>query len=133
MPSPATTLKLLRKFRRNRRGSAAVEFALVLPVLMLLLFGIIDFGRMMNARITLSEAAHEGARAAAVAGDDAAVATIGKVMGSMASGMNTPTIDGCDGSFADEARVTLSYQFTFAAALFGDGMTMTATAVVPCL
>jgi Flp pilus assembly protein TadG len=122
------------------QGSAAVEFALVLPVLLLILFGIIDFGRMLNARIVLTQAAHEGARTAAVTGDpDAAAATIAKVMGSMASGMGTPTIVGCDDPLGD-ATVTVTYQFDFATPLslvggFGDedGMTLTSTAVVPCL
>jgi Flp pilus assembly protein TadG len=47
------------------RGAAAVEFALLLPVLLLIVFGIIDFGRALNAQITLTQAAREGARLAA--------------------------------------------------------------------
>ena len=50
--------------RRTRdRGSVAVEFALVLPVLLLIVFGIIDFGRALNAQIELTGAAREGAQA----------------------------------------------------------------------
>ena len=48
------------------RGSVAVEFALLLPLLLLLVFGIIDFGRALNAQITLTQAAREGARLAAL-------------------------------------------------------------------
>ena len=48
------------------RGSVAVEFALLLPMLLLIVFGIIDFGRALNAQITLTQAAREGARLAAV-------------------------------------------------------------------
>ena len=40
--STATVRKALRRFRRNRRGSAAVEFALVAPVFFALLFAIIE-------------------------------------------------------------------------------------------
>ena len=47
-------------------GAAAVEFALVLPLLLLILFGIIDFGRWYNAQITLTQAAREGVRYAAI-------------------------------------------------------------------
>ena len=36
------------------------------PVLLLVIFGIIDFGRMLNAQITLTEAAREGARATSI-------------------------------------------------------------------
>src|SRR6185312_11491700 len=55
---------MTRKTAREReRGAAAVEFALVLPVLLMLIFGIIDFGRMLAAKIVITEAAREGARA----------------------------------------------------------------------
>ena len=52
--------------RRADRGAAAVEFALVVPLLLLLLFGIISYGVMLSFRQTMSQAATEGARAAAV-------------------------------------------------------------------
>lgn len=52
--------------RRSDHGAAAVEFALVLPLLVLLLFGIISYGVMLSFRQSLSQAAAEGARAAAV-------------------------------------------------------------------
>lgn len=51
-----------RTRRRDTRGAAAVEFALVLPLVLLLVCGIVDFGRMLNIQITLSAAAREGAR-----------------------------------------------------------------------
>lgn len=53
--------------RRGDRGSASVEFALVLPILMLLIFGVISFGMMLAFRQAVSQSAAEGARAAAVA------------------------------------------------------------------
>jgi Flp pilus assembly protein TadG len=51
----------------HERGAAAVEFAFVLPLLMLLVVGIIDFSRIFNAEIQLSQAAREGVRLAALA------------------------------------------------------------------
>ena len=54
------------RVRDRERGATAVEFALLLPVLLLLLFGIVDFGRALNAQITLTQAAREGARLAAL-------------------------------------------------------------------
>jgi Flp pilus assembly protein TadG len=51
---------------RDDRGAAAVEFALVMPILLLLLFGIIEFARAWNVRQTLTDAAREGARVAVV-------------------------------------------------------------------
>jgi Flp pilus assembly protein TadG len=125
----------VKRIRRSGtdQGSAAVEFALVLPVLVLILFGIIDFGRMLNARITLSQAAHEGARAAAVADTATAASTINTVMGALVSDMAPPVIDGCDGTPGDQATVTLTYQFAWVTPIFGGARTMTTTAVVPCL
>jgi Flp pilus assembly protein TadG len=45
-----------------------VEFALVLPILLLLVFGVIDFGRLYFTQITLTDAAREGARVLALEG-----------------------------------------------------------------
>ena len=47
--------------RRNSRGQALVELALLLPVLLLLLLGAIDFGRVFYSQITVNDAAREGA------------------------------------------------------------------------
>lgn len=55
------------RLRRDDTGAAAVEFALVLPLLLLLVFGIISYGYMLSFRQALSQGAAEGARAAAVA------------------------------------------------------------------
>lgn len=48
------------------RGQTLVEFALVIPVFILLLFGLLDLGRAVYSNNTLSQAAREGARLAAV-------------------------------------------------------------------
>ncbi len=51
-------------FARDERGTAAIEFALVLVVFLSILFGIVAFGFQFAARIALSYAAAEGGRAA---------------------------------------------------------------------
>jgi hypothetical protein len=48
--------------RHRERGTAAVEMAIVLPVLLFVTAAIIDFGRAFNAQILLSNASREGAR-----------------------------------------------------------------------
>ncbi|HEV8102174.1 MAG TPA: TadE/TadG family type IV pilus assembly protein [Gaiellaceae bacterium] len=58
-------MRLLQRLR-NERGQAMVEFALVLPILMALLLGIIQFGIVFNNYITLTDATRAGARKAAV-------------------------------------------------------------------
>ena len=55
---------------RGEDGAAAVEFALLLPLLILLLFGFIQFGTAFNARIQATNAAREAARMAIVGIDD---------------------------------------------------------------
>lgn len=45
-----------------------MEFVLVLPILLMLVFGIVEFGRAYNAKITLTAAAREGARVLALGG-----------------------------------------------------------------
>ena len=55
-----------RSRRRRRAGQALVEFALVIPVFLLIMMGILDFGRAILAYNTLSNAARDGARVAIV-------------------------------------------------------------------
>ena len=50
------------KTRRGERGNVAIEFALILPVLLLIVGGIIDFGRAYWFKQTLTWASREGAR-----------------------------------------------------------------------
>ena len=52
--------------RRPARGQALVEFALVIPIFLLLIFGLLDMGRFVYMHSTLSQAAREGARLGAV-------------------------------------------------------------------
>lgn len=66
MPSPAVSAaaarSAFRRFRRNRRGSAAVEFALVAPVFFALLFAIIETGIMFFASQVLESITQNAAR-----------------------------------------------------------------------
>ena len=54
--------------QQNRRGAAAVELAVVLPLFLLLLAGIIEFGQVFKIEHALSSASRRGARSAVVAG-----------------------------------------------------------------
>lgn len=49
--------------KQNERGVAAAEFALLLPVFLMILFGIIEFGMIMYGREIVTNATREGARA----------------------------------------------------------------------
>ena len=63
--------------RHVERGAAAVEMALVMPLLILMVMGIIDFGRIFNGEIQLSQAAREGARIAALGSPTFVVGDVG--------------------------------------------------------
>lgn len=52
----------------NERGAVAAEFAILLPILLTILFGIMEFGMMMYGREVVTNAAREGARAGIVQG-----------------------------------------------------------------
>ena len=52
--------------RPRERGAAAVEFALILPLLMTVVIGVMEFGFLFNQQISLSQAAREGARSYAI-------------------------------------------------------------------
>lgn len=60
----------LRSWYNGHRGTALVETAAVLPVLLLLFIGIFEFGRILMIQQALTNAAREGARAGAVKLDD---------------------------------------------------------------
>ena len=63
---PTEVRRIGRSNRGNQRGIAAVEFALVLPVLLLLLFGIIEFALAMYDKAVITNASREAARAGIV-------------------------------------------------------------------
>jgi len=64
---------MLKKVIKSQRGQAIVEFAFVLPILLTLLFGIIEFGRIFSAGLIVTHSAREGARAGAVGAVDSAI------------------------------------------------------------
>jgi Flp pilus assembly protein TadG len=59
--------------RRRERGSAVVEFALVLPILLLLCLALVQIGLLARDQLLLVQAARAGSRQAVVDPDDAAV------------------------------------------------------------
>ena len=54
--------QLAKKLRRSKRGQSLVEIALILPILLIILFGILEFGRVFHSYLVITHAAREGAR-----------------------------------------------------------------------
>ena len=75
MKSPVVPRSVVRQTnqRPGRQGAAAVEFAVVLPLFLLLLAGIIEFGQVFRIQHALSNACRRGARSAIVEGATASV------------------------------------------------------------
>jgi TadE-like protein len=61
--------QILKRWFRSQRSQGMTEFAIIAPIILLLTFGIIDFGRGLYFYITLQQAANEGARVAVHASD----------------------------------------------------------------
>ena len=62
------SLHKMSRLYRKQRGAAAVEFAVVAPVFVLLIFGMIEYGRMVMVQQMLTNASREGARRAVLEG-----------------------------------------------------------------
>lgn len=63
------------KFFKSEKGQALVEMAFVIPILLMLVFGITEFGRIFGTQLILSNSAREGARFAAVGATDTEIIT----------------------------------------------------------
>ncbi|WP_408896131.1 TadE/TadG family type IV pilus assembly protein [Nocardioides sp. R1-1] len=117
---------------RRERGAAAVEFALILPVLMVIVVGIINYGDMLSVRQSVSQAAAEGARAAAVSGGDAAtkksaadkaVAAALAAQGQSCTSACTTTIDKCVGDESNDCA-TVTVVISYSGVIPGFGLVL---------
>lgn len=126
----------MRRIRwESERGAAAVEFALVFPLLVLILFGIVEFGSIYNAQLMLTSAAREGARTMAVTGDAAAA----KAAVLAASIGMSPALTAAEVSVSPSActatsnvTVLLSYDKPYLTGLFGATVQLTGKATRLC-
>lgn len=118
---------------RSERGAALVEFAFVLPVLLLIILGIIDFGRAYGAKQELIHATREGVRVYAVTQLNGEAAD---AFWSGATGLDPArvslSIPG-DGSCTpgEPTQVSATYDFNFIALPFAS-IDITSEAVMRC-
>jgi Flp pilus assembly protein TadG len=98
----------MKTITKQTRGQALVEFALVIPLLLLLMVGIMEFSRAWMTQNILTGAAREGARAAAVGGNGVAAAN--QVLTS--ANINTASVNVApSGSQYGPVTVTVTYNF----------------------
>ena len=136
----------------DQRGAAAVEFAIILPLLLVFLFGIIEFSIMFYDKAVITNASREGARAGIVFDNPRISATqIQSVVQDYAENrlitfgtpdlqIPSPTICSASG---DELVVTVSYNYEFliipglltsffSGGAFGEDTTMEARTIMRC-
>jgi Flp pilus assembly protein TadG len=137
MPTNRSSHSRRQSGRASERGAAALEFALVLPLLVMLVFGIITFGRAYQAKVELASGVREGARALALgkSSGDAKAATIDAAPGlSPALTAGDISTTACPSGGADgTARVSASWQLTYTIPLVSSGtVTINADGAMRC-
>ncbi|MCZ2814849.1 TadE/TadG family type IV pilus assembly protein [Modestobacter sp. VKM Ac-2984] len=126
---------------RGERGASAVEFAMIVPLLIVLVLGIAEFGHAFSVQGTLSAAAREGARAMALQNDQAAArSAVRGAASTVIPGItdaqiaitpaSCPLIGGTSSS--TYVSVTISYPKPYLTGFFGSGLDLTAKGVMRC-
>ena len=116
----------------SERGAALIESAIMLPLVLILIFGLIAFARGYNAKVTATHAAREGVRVLAVtqdnsAGEAAAVAAAT----SLNPALLTVTSTACNPG--DPTTLTVDYTFTYdIPVLGGRTVNISETGVMRC-
>lgn len=112
--------------KNNKKGQALVETALVLPIILLILLGIIEFGLIFNSYLVVGNASREGARTAAVGATDTEIRTlVGNVATTLNAAKMTVSISPSQSvrKKGDEVSVTVVYDYNL--------MTPIISAIIP--
>jgi len=128
----------VQKKLRGERGASAVEFGLIIPILLILVLGIIEFGHAFQVQGTLSAAAREGARAMALRNDQGQAKS---AVRQAASALDPDITDAqisispaaCPtGVTTTNVRLTIDYPMPFLTHFFGASIDMSGTGVMRC-
>ncbi len=129
----------MRERLTREDGAAAVEFAFIVPLLLVLVLGIAEFGHAFQVQGTLSAAAREGARVMALQNDPAAArAAVRDATPALDPGVTnaqiavTPTACPTTGATRTNVRVTVTYPMPFLTEFFGASVDLTGTGVMRC-
>ncbi len=137
--------------RRSERGQAMAEFALLVPVFMVVLFAIVDFGNAYSKYVSITNAARDGARLGVTGDTSANIVTRVNQTSGICNGPTYTTcsdsnlsvsVSGAGGSSGSDVTVTASYSYSFITPLaalvrllpgsrsIGSSITLTSTAVM---
>ena len=127
--------------RPSRRGTAVVEFALVAPVLCLVVLGIMEFGRAMMVGEMLNNAARSGCRAGTLVGmtNTNVTSTVNQCLATLTNCTTTIQVNGAaadvsSGGRGDTVSVTITVPYSSVSWLptssFLGGVTLSAIAVM---
>lgn len=109
---------------KSEKGQSIVEFALVVPLLILLLFGIIDFGRTFHAYLAIDHAGREAARTASVGGTDAEISSVALANGSSIKLSEKGTFvispSESDRESGENVTITITYPIDFLTPVIGN-------------
>ena len=124
---------------RDERGATVVEFAFIVPLLIVLVLGIAEFGHGFQVSGTLSAAAREGVRVMALQNDPAAArAAVRGAAPSLVPAVTdaqitiTPASCPTSGPTTTTVRLTVTYPMPFLTGFFGSGVTLSGTGVMRC-
>ena len=105
-----------RKLITEEKGQSMAEFAIVLPILVVFLFGVIQFGITFNNYLTLTDAVRAGARTAAVARQDSdPVGEATTMVRNSAANLNQSNLNvsvSSDWQSGDNVTVTATYPYS---------------------
>lgn len=105
-----------RKLITEEKGQSMAEFAIVLPILVVFLFGVIQFGILFNNYVTLTDAVRAGARTAAVSRQDAdPVGEATTMVRNSAANLNQSNLNvsvNSDWQSGDDVTVTATYPYS---------------------
>jgi Flp pilus assembly protein TadG len=127
----------MKKWFKKDDGQAMVELALILPVLLLIIMGIFEFGFMFNNYLTLSNVSREAARYASLGGTDAQAAALAiEIAPNLDSDKLTIVITPtqADRGRGDSLKVVVTYQYNlltpFLDGVIGNGIPLKAETVM---
>ena len=112
-------LTILKRITRRKGegegegGQSLVEFVLVLPIFLLVLFAIVEFGMAFHAWIAVTNSAREGARLGAVRGSATEIEQrVWDTTGTLEQGKLTVTVTNAEGDPGDSVIVDVSYAYS---------------------